>query len=97
MMQSINLNSYRIEMCMTFQSYIFHIPMFLQSCESKRPLRHRLGPVYYGMALHAVVLLQTLPPHSSSVFFKRTREKPIFSGGALKKRICSGDPYPMVP
>ena len=56
-----------------------------------------LEPVYYDVAPHAVVLLQTLPPHSSSVFFKRTREKPICSGGAFKKRICSGDPYPRVP
>ena len=56
-----------------------------------------LEPVYYDVAPHAVVLLQTLPPHSSLVFFKRTREKPICSGGAFKKRICSGDPYLRVP
>ena len=64
-------------------------------------LRRRLelnpSPAYYAVAPHAVVLLQTLPPHSSSVFFKRTREKRICSGGAFKKRICSGDPYPRVP
>ena len=60
-------------------------------------LRRRLEPVYYDMAPHAVVvLLQTLPPHASSVFFERTREKPICSGGAFKM-ICTGDPYPRVP
>ena len=70
---------------------------FLQNQAAHTYLRHRLEPVYYDVAPHAVVLLQTLPPHSSSVFFKRTREKPICSGGAFKKRICSGDPYPRVP
>ena len=45
-----------------------------------------LEPVYYDVAPHAVVLLQTLLAHSSSVFFKRTREKPICSGCAFKKR-----------
>src|SRR3990170_7351775 len=53
-------------------------------------LRRRLelnpSPVYYDVAPHAVVLLQTLPPHASSVFFKRTREKWICSGGAFKKK-----------
>src|SRR5215216_3013637 len=64
-------------------------------------LRSRLelnpSPVYYDVAPHAVVLQQTLPPHASSVFFKRTRERRICSGGALKKRICNGGSYPRVP
>ena len=58
------------------------------------PHMRRLEPVYYDVAPHAVVLLQTLPPHSSSVFFKRMREKPICSGGAFKKKDLQWRPLP---
>ena len=51
----------------------------------RRRLKLNPSPVYYDVAPHTVVLLQTLPPHASSVFFKRTREKRICSGGAFKK------------
>ena len=52
------------------------------------------SPIYYDVAPHAVVLLQTLPPHASSVFFKRTREKRICSGGAFKKMDLQWRPLP---
>uniref|UniRef100_A0A453SU16 Uncharacterized protein n=1 Tax=Aegilops tauschii subsp. strangulata TaxID=200361 RepID=A0A453SU16_AEGTS len=37
MMQSNNPKSYRMEMSMTLQSYVLPIPVFSESCESKRP------------------------------------------------------------
>ena len=52
-------------------------------------LRRRLelnpSPVYCDVAPHAVVLLQTLLPHWSSVFFKRTREKRIVEALSIIK------------